>query len=118
MDAPLMERRSPAQKVIVGAEAFGGLALDAVDLSLFQCRRNRPDDARGYPILQIKDVLGRAIKPIRPEMGGVHGLDQLPGDAQPIGRLSNTSFEYIADPELAADLSDIYGPALVGKGGI
>ena len=69
-------------------------------------------------ILQIEDILGRAIETVRPEMGSALGLDQLPGDAHPVGRLADAPFQQIADAELAADLPDIDGAALVGKGGV
>ena len=50
-------------------------------------------------------------------MGCVLGLDQLPGNAHPVGRLADAPFQQVADA-VAADLSDIDGAALVGKGGI
>jgi hypothetical protein len=48
-------------------------------------------------------------------MGCALGLDQLPGDAHPVGRLADAPFQQIADAELATDLSDIDGAALVGE---
>src|SRR5690242_9320634 len=51
-------------------------------------------------------------------MGGARRLDQLPRNADPIGRLANASFQQIPNAELPADLSDIDGAALVSKGRI
>jgi hypothetical protein len=51
-------------------------------------------------------------------VGCALGLDQLPGNAHPIGRFTDAPFQQVADAELAADLPDIDGAALVSEGGI
>src|SRR5271168_4413472 len=51
-------------------------------------------------------------------MGGALGLDQLPRNAHPVGRLAHAPFQQIADAELAPDLPNIDGAALVRKGNV
>jgi hypothetical protein len=42
-------------------------------------------------------------------------LDQLAGDADAAGRFAHTPFEQIAHAQLAADLTDVGRPSLVGE---
>ena len=65
---PAMQVRHAAQIVVVGIEAFGRLALGALDLRALQLRRDRADDARGHLILQFEDVVERAFETVRPDM--------------------------------------------------
>jgi hypothetical protein len=63
-----MDGGDAAQIIVVGVHALGRLALRAFDLGLLQPRRDRADDARRHLLLEIEDVLERAVEPIRPEM--------------------------------------------------
>jgi hypothetical protein len=44
-----------------------------------------------------------------------HGINQLAGNANFSGGLAHTSFQDVANTELASDLFDIDGPPLVSK---
>ena len=43
------------------------------------------------------------------------GIDKLTCDTHAISSLAHATFEYVADPKLAADLFHVDGPAFVGK---
>ena len=75
-----MEVRHAAQIVVVGVEAFGWLALRALDLGPLKLRRDRPDDGLGDLILQLENIVERAFKALGPEMpsSGVSGGAILP----------------------------------------
>ena len=110
-----MEGRHAAQKVVVGIEAFGRLALGPFDLGLLELRRDGADHARRHLVLQIEDVRQVAIEAVRPEMRAGRGIDELAGDAHPAARLAHAAFEHVADAELAPDLLHVHRPALVGE---
>ena len=48
-------------------------------------------------------------------MGAGRGIDELAGDAHPVRRLADAAFQHIAHAQLAADLLDVDGLALVGE---
>lgn len=83
-----------------------------------QGRLDRADHVLGDAVLQVEHVGRRAIEPVGPQMRAGDGVDQLPGDAQPIAAAANATLEHIADAEVAADLADIDRLALVGEGGV
>src|SRR6516225_8496630 len=61
-----MEVRHAAQIVVVGVEAFGWLALRALDLGPLELRRDRADDGLGDLILQLENIVERAFKALGP----------------------------------------------------
>jgi hypothetical protein len=63
-----MKERPRTQKVVVGVEALGGLALGTLDLSLFERRRDGTHDAFGHLVLQIEDIVKRTLEAVCPEM--------------------------------------------------
>ena len=111
----LMKGGHAAQKIIVGVEALGRLALGPFDLGLLQLGRDGAHHARGHLILQIEDVRQLAVETVRPEMRARRSIDELPGDAHPVARLAHAAFEHVAHAELAPDLLHVHRPALVGE---
>ena len=93
----------------------------ACERSISACSRRGAiarDDLRRHHVLQLEDVLQFAVHAVGPESGAGLGVDQLPGDAQPVAGLAHASFKHVADAELAADLLHVDRAALVGEAGI
>ena len=111
----LVQVRHPAQIVVVGIEAFGGLALCAFDLRPLQLSRDRTDHARGHLILQLEDVVYGAIETVGRDMRPSRRVDQLRGDAYPARCFAQAAFQHIAHAQLAAHLPHVHSTALVGK---
>jgi hypothetical protein len=103
----------PAQEIVVGVEAFGRLALGPLDLGLFQLRCDRADHACGNLVLQVEDVSESAVEVVGPQVGAGRGVQELGGDAYPLGGLAHAAFHHVAHAQLAAHLLHISGPALV-----
>ncbi len=114
----LMNACHAAQEIVIGIETFGRLAFGAFDFGLLQLRPDRADDARRHLVLQIEDILQRAVETVGPEMRIGRAVDELAGDAHPVRRLAHAAFEDVAHPQLAADLFYIDRPALVGEAGV
>src|SRR5215471_7549906 len=104
-----------AEVVIIGVEALCGLTLSTLDLRLLQLGPDRTYDARSHLVLQIEDILQRAIETVGPEMRPGGGVDELAGDTHLVCRLAHAPLEYVADAHPSADLPYIAGPPLVGK---
>jgi hypothetical protein len=45
-------------------------------------------------------------------------VDELPGDAHPVGGLAHAALDHVAHPQLATHLLDVHSPAFIGEGGI
>ena len=82
----------------------------AFDLRLLQARRDGDDHPRGHLVLQVEDVLERAVETVRPQMRPRLGVDQLAGDPHLGAGLAHGAFQHVADPELAPDLLHVHGP--------
>src|SRR6202040_1950191 len=76
----------------------------AAHLGRLQGRLDDTGDADSDLVLELEDVLQRAVEAAGPEMRAGQGIDQLPGDAHLRSRLAHRAFEDIAHAELAADL--------------
>src|SRR5262252_8566079 len=110
-----IEGRKRAQIEIIGAE-FGRLARGgSAHLGGLQSRLDDPGDAQCHTVLKVEDIFERAIETVGPEMRTWDGIDQLPGDADPLTCLANRAFEDIADAQFAPDLLHVDRLALVGK---
>jgi hypothetical protein len=112
--APLVEARHRAQEVVIGVEACW-LALGALDFGLLQLRRDRADDGRGDPILQLENVLDLAVEAIGRNVRAGRCIDELRRDAHTVGRFAHAAFKNIAHAELAPDLLYVHCAALVGE---
>src|SRR5690242_8691617 len=109
-----MHDRNSAKIIIICIEALGGFALGPCDFGLLEFGRDSAHHARRYSVLKIEDVGELAIEAVGPQMSA-GGIDELPSDAHPAGRLAYAAFEYIADPEVTSDLAHIDGSAFVGE---
>ena len=69
--------RQSAQIEVVGVEVFGTLSPGAFDLRLPQARLDDADHFFGDLILQVENVLQRAVESVGPEMRPGFGFDQL-----------------------------------------
>ena len=107
--------RQRPQIVVVGVEAFGRLARSALDLRQPQPRFDRTDDAGGDLILQVKDVIERAIETVGPDVIAGDRVDQLPGDAHPVAGFAYRAFEQIAHAQFARHLLHVDRFAFVEK---
>ncbi|MCY1305917.1 hypothetical protein D9M70_557460 [compost metagenome] len=101
--------------VVVGVETFGRLAFGALHLDPFELRRNRADDAFGYLILQLENVVERAFEALGPEMRTGRGIDELAGDADLLSRFAHAPFQNIAHAELTPRFGRFHGAVLVGE---
>src|SRR5262249_25376679 len=81
LPGPSIKARRRPEKVVVGIKAFSRLVPRTLDFGLLQFRRNRADNARSDLVLQIEDVIERAIEAIRPQVTTSGGVDQLSGDS-------------------------------------
>jgi hypothetical protein len=52
-------------------------------------------------VLQLEDVVERAVKAVRPNVGSAGCVDQLASNAHRVRRLAHAPFEYIADAQIA-----------------
>ena len=64
---------------------------------------------------KVENIVQRAVKSIRPQMGTRRGVDELSGDPHATTRLADAAFEHIAHAKLASNLLDVDGLALVGE---
>ena len=100
---------------IVGVEAVRPLALRALDLGPAEFGSMMPTMSGGDLVLQVEDVLERAVESVGPEMRAGLGFDQLAGDARRVAGLAHAALEHIAHAEFAPDLLDVDRLALVDE---
>jgi len=78
-----------------------------------QCRLDDPSDTDGDPVLELEDILQRAVETVGPNMHPTERIDQLRGDALASASLAHRAFEHITHAELASDLLHVDCLALV-----
>ena len=78
----------------------------------------RARQARDDFVLHVEEIGERLVEPLGPEMIAGFGVDELHVDAHAVSAALNAALEDIADVQLAADLLQIDGFALVGEGGV
>src|ERR1700704_1518047 len=108
-----MNTSHSAQKIIVCIKAIGGLSLSTLDFGSLQRWRDCAHNARGHLILQIEHVRQLTIEAVRPEMSASRSVNELTGDAHSVCRLAHAAFEHVAHAQLAPDLLQVHGSALV-----
>ena len=108
--------RHRAHGVVVRAKVLRPLAARALDLGKSDRRLQRPCNPLGDLVLQVKDVLERAINAIGPDVRAAGRIDQLHGDAQAVSRLLHAAFQHVAHAELATDLLHVDCLSLVDEG--
>ena len=69
-------------------------------------------------VLHVEEIGQGLIEPLGPEMIARFGVDELDIDAHAVSAALDAALEDIADVQLAADLLQIDGLALVGEGGV
>src|SRR6266496_3447075 len=92
VSGPPTSARQSTQIVIICIEVLGRLSLGALDFSPLQPRCDRAYYVGGHAVLQVEDVFELALEAIRPEMRSCRGIDELSGDANPVGRLTYATF--------------------------
>src|ERR1041385_5654971 len=107
-----------AQIVVVGVEALGRLVLGALDLRLFQLRRDRANDICRHLVLQIENIFECAVETIGPQMSATGGVDELTRYANAAGCFTHTALQKIAHAQFAGDLLDVDRSAPENKAGI
>src|SRR3954469_2251028 len=86
---------------------FGWFPLRPLDFRSFNLRRNCASHAGCDFVLQLKDIIQRAVKPISPKMCASSGLDKLAGDTDLAARLPDATFEHVPNAQLSSNLLDI-----------
>src|SRR3954452_19206598 len=92
---------------VVGAEVGRSTPRGQIDLGMVYRRRNGRNHALGYLVLERKDVVQLALKPIRPEVRARRGIDQLAGDAKCSCCLAHATFNHVANAKFTSHLFDI-----------
>jgi hypothetical protein len=110
-----MELRKRAQIEVVRGQVRGRLAAGALDLGLAQLGFDRTGDIGRDLILQLKNVVERAVEAVGPHVRAGRRVDQLPGDAHPLACFSYRAFEHVAYTQFARHLLHVDGLALVGE---
>ena len=110
-----MESPHAAHVVVPGVHGLRTLARRALLLDLSQLGLDRADDAIGNLVLHGKGIGEVAVVALAPQMGAGRRLDELRGDAHAVTRLAHASLEHIADAQIAPDLLDVDGLALVDE---
>ena len=112
-DAPHMRQRLHDQVPCV--EALRRLAPNASRLGGKDLRQNRTNDPARDLVLKLEDIFQLAIVFVRPQMDAVRGIDQLPGDTNPVGDLPHAALKDISHTELACDLAHVDRFTFEGK---
>ena len=104
---------SGPQVMVIGQPHGGRLGERALDLCLVHLHRkhrhDRPDDF----VLEGKSVIELAIVAVSPLVRTGRSVDKLSADADTVARAANAALQHVAHPELAPDLPDVDGLALV-----
>src|SRR5262249_23245429 len=107
--------RERAKVHIVSIEALGRLAGCSLDFGLAELRLDRADNATGDPILQLENVVERAVEAVGPDGRGGGRIGQLTGDAHAVAGSAYATFEHVAYAEFPRYLLHIDRLALVGE---
>src|SRR5205814_8033712 len=121
--AGILQREAPdvpmrAHQALPLTEFSGVLAVRTLDLGRQDARCDGAYNAVGDLILNRENVFYCTVVSLGPQMTSCARLNQLSGDAEAIAGFSDAAFEDVTHAELAADLFDIDGVALVGEAGV
>ena len=112
---PTLIEPSQALKIEVhrvgGRGLFRASRLGGDELSVERARQARDDF-----VLHVEEVGQGLVEPLGPEMIARFGVDQLDVDAHAVSAALDAALEHIADVQLAPDLLQIDGLALVSEG--
>src|SRR6516165_4068316 len=93
--------RQTSEVAIVGIGVAGGPTPSAYYLGPFYPRRNGPDYLLRDLILELKNILQRAVKAICPYVGSTRSVDQLSRNSQSTSGLADAAFQYISNTQFA-----------------
>lgn len=118
---PLALRLSREQIVLVGGQVRrctppGPLHLGRRDRAKAQDAAEPACHPFRHLALHGKDVLGRAVPAVRPDMRASSRIDQLRSDADLVALALQRAFQHIANVQLASDLPHIDRLAFVDEG--
>ena len=91
--------RERAQVEVVGSEVIRWPRGGSAHLGRLQCRLNHAGDADRDPVLELEDVLQRAVEAVGPQMRAGQGIDQLRSDAHALARFAHRALQYITHPQ-------------------
>ena len=92
---------------------FRASRLGGDELGVERARQPRDDF-----VLHVEEIGEGLVEPLGPEMIACLGIYELDIDAHAIAAALNAALEDVADVQLAADLLQIDGLALVGERGV
>src|SRR6516164_393058 len=93
--------RQTSQVAIVRIGVAGGHTPSAYYLGPFHPRRNGPDYLLCDLILELKNILQRAVKAVCPYVGPTRSIDQLSRNSQSASGLAHAAFQYISNTQFA-----------------
>ncbi len=96
-----------------GRRLFGASRLGGEKLGVERARQARDDF-----VLHVEEIGERLVEPLGPEMLTRFGVDELHIDAHAVSAALNAALEDIANVQLAPDLFQIDGLALVSEGSV
>jgi hypothetical protein len=98
-----------------GVQVFRPLALEARLLGSEKPGSYRRSDALGNLVLKVENIGHSTVELVRPEMRSGFRFNQLRSDAQPHTCLAHSALQDVTHSEVFGHLTDVDGPALVGK---
>src|SRR6185437_3568340 len=106
------------QHELVGIEAVGTLAADALDLGAAQARLDGADHGERDLILDGEQIADGSVVSLSPDIRPVCSISELCVDAEAIGVAPHAALQNIANAELAADLLEVGDAAPPDEAGI
>jgi hypothetical protein len=113
--AAIPDNSAASIEAFVRANVKTGTTLLTDGHRLTQLGLDRADDAAGDLVMQLENVLERAVETACPNMRASRRVDQLAGDAHAAPRFAHAALENIAYAELAADLAEVGRFSFVGE---
>src|ERR1700751_475779 len=93
--------RQTSQVAIVGIGVAGRPTPSAYYLGPFHPRRNGPDYLLCDLILELKNILQRAVKALCPYVGSTRSVNQLSRNSQSTSGLAHAAFQHISNTQFA-----------------
>ena len=104
-----------AQIIVVGLEVYGRRARHALRLGCCRDHAERFDDISAHFVLDSENFRRATVEPVGPQVVACRGVDQLCGDTGLFPRSLHAAFDHVTDAELAGDVGQCNGLALVGE---
>jgi hypothetical protein len=90
----------------------------SLDFRGLQCWLDDPSDTDRHLVLQIENVLKRAVEMVGPEMCAALRFDQLSGNPHPVSAFPDRAFQHVPHAKFAAHLLQVNRAALVSAAGV